>query len=83
MFLSVQVLDRVEERRETSRAAVFTFLKAINENPFPRPVSRFEMFCFLLSAATKLDCDGIYFFVITGALSQSQSTKGMCNTYTE
>ena len=41
MFVSVQVLDRVEERRETSRAAVFTFLKAINENPFPRPVSRF------------------------------------------
>ena len=41
MFLSVQVLDRVEERRETSRAAVFTFLKAINENPFPRPVSCF------------------------------------------
>ena len=43
----------------------------------------FEMFCFLLSAATKLDCDGIYFFVIIGPLSQSQSTKGMCNTYTE
>ena len=39
MLLSTQVLDQVEERRQIARAAMFTFLKAINENPFPRPVS--------------------------------------------
>ena len=46
-----QVLDRVEQRREESRAAVFTFLRAINENPFPRPVS------LLISAALSIVVD--------------------------
>ncbi len=39
--ICTQILDEVEERRAVSSSAVFTFLKAIQANPFPRPVSVF------------------------------------------
>lgn len=34
-----QILDHMEERRAVGSAAVFTFLKTIVANPFPKPVS--------------------------------------------
>lgn len=39
MCLLSQILDHVEERRQISTTAVFTFLKAIVANHFPKPVS--------------------------------------------
>jgi len=35
--LYAKILDHMEERRAVSSSAVFTFLKAISANPFPRP----------------------------------------------
>ena len=54
MYVSVQILDHVEERRQVSTTAVFTFLKAIVANPFPKPVINNNVLLIFLSP--KCDC---------------------------